>query len=395
MPRKLIYMDHAATTSVRPQVLEAMLPYFSKSFGNPSSIHSVGQEARQAVEDARAKVAVVLGARPGEIVFTSGGTESDNAAIRGVAAALKGQGNHIVTSSIEHHAVLHACQALEKSGFEVTYLPVDKYGVVDPDQVAEAITDGTILVTIMLANNEVGTIQPVAEIAEVVKGWRGKGQSILLHTDAVQGGTSLDLNVDRLGVDLLSLSAHKFGGPKGSGILYLRRGTPFEPQMVGGSHEGNRRAGTENVPGIVGTALGLELTAAERDYFNRHCSRLRDRLLKEVPERIANTHITGHPTQRLANSASFCFEFVEGESILLSLDVLGIAASSASACMAESKEPSHVLVALGIPNQIALGSLRLTLGTDNTEEDVEYVLSGLPGIIDKLRALSPLVSGTP
>lgn len=395
MPARFVYMDHAATTPVRPEVLEAMLPYFSERFGNPSSMHSTGQRNRQAVEDARVKVARVLGARPINIIFTSGGTESDNAAIKGVASAARQYGNHIITSSIEHHAVLHACQDLEKSGFEVTYLPVDEYGVVTPDDVAKAITDRTILVSIMLANNEVGTIEPIAEIADVVKSRRDRGRGIILHTDAVQGAASLDLHVDRLGVDLLSLSAHKFGGPKGTGILYLRPGTPFDPQIVGGSQESDRRAGTENVPGIVGIAAALELAAAERESYNCRCSQLRDRLLDEVPGRIANTRITGHPTQRLANSASFCFEFVEGGSILLSLDVLGIAASGGSACTSGSKEPSHVLTALGIPDQSALGSLRLTLGTDNSDADVEYLLSVLPGIIDRLRALSPFASSTP
>ena len=391
MPERLIYMDHAATTSGRPEVLEAMLPYLTEQYGNPSSVYGLGQDARKAIDEARDKVAAVLGARPTEIVFTSGGTESDNAAVKGVASAARQYGNHIITSSIEHHAVLHACQWLERQGFEVTYLPVDEYGLVHPETVANALTDATILVSIMLANNEVGTIEPIADIAKIIKSRRGPGRGTMFHTDAVQGAGNLDLNVDRLGVDLLSLSAHKFRGPKGVGLLYLRRGTPFDPLLVGGAQERNRRASTENVPGIVGLARALELADAERDAYNAHCSRLRDRLLAEMPQAVPHTIVTGHPTQRLANSASFCFEFVEGESILLSLDMLGIAGSSGSACTSASLEPSHVLMAMGIPIETAHGSLRLTLGTDNVDADVDRIVAVLPGIVERLRALSPLV----
>lgn len=388
---KFIYLDHAATTPVHPQVLEAMLPYFSENFGNPSAVYSFAQQARQAVEKARSTVADLLGCTSKETVFTSGGTESDNAAIKGIAFAAQKNGNHIITSSIEHHAVSNTCQHLERFGFKVTYLPVDSYGRVNVDEVAKALTEKTILVSIMLANNEVGTIQPISEIAQLIKEYsKFKGKRIAFHTDAVQGGGSLDLAVNRLGVDSLSLSSHKFYGPKGTGVLYLRKGTPFLPQQAGGAHEMNRRAGTENVPGIVGTATALQLAVEHRESHHQHCQRLRDRLIEAIKSRIDHAHLTGHPTQRLANSASFCFEYVEGESILLSLDFAGIAASSGSACTSGSLEPSHVLVALGIPTEIARGSIRFTLGYENTEEEIDQVLSVLPGIVEKLRAMSPL-----
>lgn len=391
---KLIYLDNAATTPVHPRVLEAMLPYFSERFGNPSSVYTIAQESRQAIEDARISVAEILGGAPREIIFTSGGTESDNAAIKGVAYALKDKGNHIITSSIEHHAVLETCKYLTKFGFEVAFLPVDKYGLVSPDDLAKSIKDSTILVSIMLANNEVGVIEPVAEIGGLLKDLsRKRPQKIIFHTDAVQSPGYLDINVDRLGVDLLSLSSHKFYGPKGCGVLYLRRNTPFLSQQQGGTQERNRRAGTENVAGIVGTAAALKLAVEKRESNSQHCQRLRDRLIEGIRKRIEGAILTGHPEKRLPNSASFCFEYVEGESILLQLDFLGIAASSGSACTSASLEPSHVLLAMGYSHEIAHGSIRFTFGPDNTEEEVDRVISVLPGIIDRLRAMSPLAKG--
>jgi cysteine desulfurase len=370
-----------------------MMPYFSERFGNPSSIYTPAQEARNAVEDARRTAAEFLGAQPEEIIFTAGGTEADNAALKGVAFALRHKGNHIITSAIEHHAVLESCHFLEKLGFEVTYLPVDGYGMVSVAEAEKAITDRTILVSIMLANNEVGTIQPIAELGQMIKDRaRHLGRPIYFHTDAVQGAGALDLNVDKLGVDLLSLAAHKFYGPKGVGLLFLRKGTPFVPHMSGGGQENSRRASTHNVPGIVGMGAALRLAAQNRAHYNRHCGELRDRLIRGIQSRIQGAHLTGHPTQRLSNNASFCFDYVEGESVLLSLDLAGVCASSGSACTSGSLEPSHVLLAMGIPAELAHGSLRLTLGLGNTEEEIEFVLSILPDIIQRLREISPLVT---
>ncbi len=385
-PAKLIYMDHAATTAVDPSVVEAMLPYFSEKHGNPSSIYALGREAHQAMDNARQTVADILGAGPREIIFTSCGSESDNLAIRGVAFARREKGNHIITSSIEHYAIDRTCKQLEKKlGFEVTYLPVDKYGHVSPDDVGRAITDKTILISIMYANNEVGTIQPIAEIGKIAR-----ARKIPFHTDAVQAGGALDLDVNELNVDLLSLSAHKFYGPKGIGVLYQRRFTPLLPMQTGGAHERGRRAGTENVPYIVGLATALKLAQEHRDENNARIAALRDRLIKGVLDTIPDAYLTGHPTDRLSNNASFVFKGIEGESILLNLDMMGVAASSGSACTSASLEPSHVLLALGLPVEICHGSLRLTLGNENTEEDVDYVLSILPGIVSKLRAMSPV-----
>jgi cysteine desulfurase len=391
LKRKLIYMDHAATTSVHPKVLEAMIPYFSRTFGNPSSIYALAQEARKAVDESRSAVAEVLGCKPIEIVFTSGGTESDNTALKGAAFALQKEGNHIITSAIEHHAVLHTCHYLERFGFEVTYLPVDHYGLVSVEALERAITDRTILVSIMLANNEIGTIEPVSELTKAVKA-KAKQRKIVFHTDAVQCVGAIDIDVNKLGVDMLSMSAHKFHGPKGAGILYLRKGTPFMPQQMGGAQELNRRAGTENVPGIVGTAVALKMATDNRETNSRYCQKLRDRLIEGIRARIKDVHLNGHPTQRLPNNANLSFQYVEGESILLHLDFLGIAASSGSACTSGSIEPSHVLVALGISPDLAHGSVRFTVGMDNTDEDVDYVLSVLPGIVEKLRAMSPLAA---
>ncbi len=386
--RELIYLDHAATTPVHPQVLAAMLPYFSEKFGNASSVYAIARESRQALDRARETVANILGARPNEIIFTSGGSESDNLAIKGVAFARRAKGNHIITTAIEHHAVLHTCEHLQKQhGFRVTYLPVDRYGVVDLDALTRALDEQTTLVTIMMANNEVGTVQPLAEIAAILQ-----GREVVFHTDAVQAGGSLELDVDKLGVDMLSLSAHKFYGPKGVGVLYVRRGTTFWPQQHGGAQERNRRAGTENVAGIVGLASALELAHQNLAANNAHVQAMRDILIGGVLERVPDAILTGHPTQRLPNSASFCFKYVEGESILLNLDLLGIAASSGSACTSASLEPSHVLTAMGIPIELAHGSLRLTTGLDNRAEDMRRVVEVLPGIIQKLRAISPLTA---
>ncbi len=384
-------MDHAATTPVRPEVLEAMLPYLRESFGNPSSMYALAQEARKAVDESRDTVAGILGARRSEIVFTGGGTESDNIALRGAAFALRYVGDHIITSSIEHHAVLHTCHQLEQFGFKVTYLPVDQYGLVDPEEVAAAVTDQTILVSVMLANNEIGTIEPVSEISRRVKEEASRqGRTIVVHTDAVQAAGLLDLNGKSLGVDMLSLSAHKFHGPKGVGALYIKRGTPFEAQQMGGGQERQRRSGTENVPGIVGLAAALRLADQERARLNAHCLYLREKIIAGVQERISETYLNGHPTKRLANNVNISFELVEGEPILLGLDFSGIMASSGSACSSASLEPSHVLLAIGRSADVAQGSLRITLGADNTEEDVDYLLSVLPGLVNKLRAMPSL-----
>ncbi len=390
---RFIYLDHAATTPVDPAVVEAMIPYFTEKYGNPSSIYAPAREARKAMDWARDTVAHILGASPAEIVFTSGGTESDNLALKGAAFANRHKGNHIITTQIEHHAILHTCEYLEKRfGFRVTYLPVDREGVVDLDALQKALTPDTILVSVMYANNEVGTIQPIQEISRIVK-----TQGVLFHTDAVQAGGSLELDVDRLGVDMLSLSAHKFYGPKGVGVFYVRKGTTYWPQQQGGGQERGRRAGTENTAGIVGLATALKLAYERLDSYNAHSSRLRDKLIASITQ-IPGAHLTGHPTNRLANNASFVFDYIEGESILLSLDMLGIGASSGSACTSASLEPSHVLKAMGVPIERAHGSLRLTMGKDNTAEDIDRVIGVLPEIIERLRAMSPLAgagTGTP
>jgi cysteine desulfurase len=371
--------------------MAAMLPFFTEKYGNASSIHTPGREAHEALEEARRVVASVLNADPEEIIFTSCGTESDNLAIRGVAHASCGKGNHLITSVIEHHAVSHTCEQLQKRfGFEVTYLPVNGQGLVDPDDVGRAISERTVLISIMYANNEVGAIQPIAEIGKIA---RAKG--VAFHTDAVQAGGTLELNVNDLNVDLLALSAHKFYGPKGVGVLYRRRGTGIWPTQTGGAHEHGLRAGTENVPYIVGLAMALKLAHEQREHNNARISALRDRLISGVLAAVPQSHLTGHPSERLPNSASFVFDGIEGESILLNLDLLGVAASSGSACTSGSVGPSHVLTALGLPLPLCHGSLRLTLGNENTQEDVDYVLSVLPGIVSRLRAMSPLFSEAP
>ncbi|MCL4533877.1 MAG: cysteine desulfurase NifS [Bacteroidetes bacterium] len=386
-PDKVVYMDHSATTAVHPKVLDAMLPYFSERFGNASSIYGLAREARRALDQSRQTLAEGIGAKPEEIIFTSGGTESDNLALKGVADALRSKGNHIITSAIEHHAILHVCEYLSKRGYEITYLPVDKHGIVDPDAVGRAITEGTVLVSIMHANNEVGTIEPIAEIGRICK-----ERKVVFHSDGVQAVGKLPIKVDELGVDLYSISAHKFYGPKGVGALYVRRRTPLIPQAQGGSQERNRRAGTENTAGIVGLATAIAMAEERRDDYNRKVGALRDRLIAGIQERIPSVCLNGHPTRRLSNNVNFCFQYVEGESILLNLDLMGVAASSGSACTSASLEPSHVLLAMGVQPEIAHGSVRLTLGYDNTEQEVDYVLSILPEIIERLRSMSPLYS---
>jgi cysteine desulfurase len=384
-PNRLIYMDHAATTAVDARVVDAMLPYFTSRYGNASSLYSPGRDARQAMEEARKTVAEILGAEPREIIFTSCGTESDNLAVRGTAFASRHRGKHMITSAVEHHAISHTCEQMEKEfGFQVTYVPVDQYGRVNPDDVGRAITDQTVLISIMYANNEIGTLQPIAEIGHIAR-----AKSIPFHTDAVQAGGVLDLDVGRLNVDLLSLSAHKFYGPKGVGILYQRRGTPLLPMQTGGGQERRRRAGTENLPYIVGLATALKMAHERRQENNLRIAALRDQLIEGVLDKIPNAYLTGHPSDRLPNNASFAFQGIEGESVLLNLDLLGVAASSGSACSSGSPEPSHVLVSLGLAAQLCHGSLRLTLGKENTADDVDYVLSVLPGIVSKLRAMSP------
>jgi len=383
--KRSVYMDHAATTPVRPEVAEVMLPYFSERFGNPSSLYALAREAKEAVEEARQRVAAAIGASPAEIYFTSGGTEADNWAIKGVAAANRKKGDHIITSSIEHHAVLHTCESLEKQGYRVTYLPVDEFGRVDPAAVEEAITDQTILVSVMAANNEIGTIQPVRAVAEIAH-----DHGVPFHTDAVQAIGAFPVDVDEMGADLLALSAHKFGGPKGTGVLYIRRGTRIGTFMDGGAQERGKRAGTENVPGIVGLGRAIELAVAEMPQKAPRLAAMRDRLIRGILDAIPESRLNGHPTERLPNNVNVAFRYVEGESILLMLDALGVAASTGSACTSASLEPSHVLTSCGLPPEHAHGSLRLTLGYGNTDDDVDYVLEVLPGIIERLRAISPL-----
>jgi cysteine desulfurase len=382
MPERIIYLDHAATTALDPRVLETMLPYFTTEFGNASSIYTLGRHAMQAIDGAREQVAEVINCRPTELTFTGGGSESDNLAIKGLAFASQKKGNHIITSSIEHHAVLHTCSYLDRFGFKTTYLPVDQTGLLDPDAVGRAITDQTIMVSVMYANNEIGTIEPIAEIGRICR-----ARKIPFHVDAVQAGGAIPIDVVALNADLLSLSSHKFYGPKGVGMLYTRQGVRILPQQQGGSQERGKRAGTENVAGIVGAAAALELANREMPEVTPRIQALRDQLIEAILQ-IPGSHLTGHPALRLPNNASFCFEGVEGESILLNLDLLGIAASSGSACTSGSVEPSHVLVAMGISEDLARGSLRLTLGKSNTEADVKTITEALPGIVSKLRSLT-------
>ncbi|MBO4378798.1 MAG: cysteine desulfurase NifS [Clostridia bacterium] len=379
-----IYMDNAATTAVSPIVLEKMLPYFTEIYGNASSIHGTGREARKALEDARRRVAAVLNCKPNELYFTSGGSESDNWAIKGIAFANRKRGNHIITSSIEHHAVLHTCQWLEKQGFTVTYLPVDEFGRVSVKDVEAAITDQTILISVMAANNEIGTLQPIREIAKVAK-----QHKVYFHTDAVQAIGAIPIDVQEIGCDMLSLSGHKFHGPKGVGALYIRQGTRIDPFMHGGAQERGKRATTENIPGIIGLATAIELATENLEEKSARISSMRDQLIDQLTA-LPYVRLNGHRTERLPNNVNISVRFVEGEALLLRLDLAGIAASSGSACTSGSLDPSHVLLAIGLPHEIAHGSLRLSLSDTTKQEDIDYVLSVLPGIIDDLRAMSPL-----
>lgn len=384
MERK-IYLDHAATTFVKQEVLDAMLPYFTEIFGNASSLHRYGREARAAIDHARKQVADALNAKEDEIIFTSGGTEADNLAIKGAAFANAGKGRHIITSAIEHDAIHHTCGYLEKQGYRVTYLPVDGFGMVDPDSVKRAIEPDTILITVMTANNEIGTIQPIAEIGDIAK-----EHDILFHTDAVQAIGSMEMDMRKLNIDMLSLSAHKFYGPKGTGVLYARKGTKFIPQMQGGGHEKKRRAGTENVPGIVGLGKAIEIATNNMAEHTQRVQSMRKRFVQGVLDGISDVRLNGHPVQRLPGNANFSFEFVEGESLLLSLDLAGIAASTGSACSSGSFTPSHVLKAIGLPDEIAQGSVRFTFGDANQDEDVDYCIDQLVRITGRLREMSPL-----
>jgi cysteine desulfurase len=384
MTEERIYLDYAATTPLDPRVLEAMMPYMTEHFGNPNSIHSFGREARRAIDEAREKIAQLLNCQPSEIVFTSGGTESDNLALRGIAEAYRHKGNHIVTTAIEHHAVLRTCKALEDMGFFVTYLPVDEHGLVSPEQVAEAVNERTILVSVMHANNEIGTIEPIAEIVRAVK---EKRPDTIVHTDAVQTVGHIPVDIQELGVDLLSFSAHKFYGPKGIGGLFVRKRVRLVPQITGGGQERNRRSGTENVAAIVGMAKALELAVEEMPTELPRLQALRDELITGVLSRIPETRLNGHPTLRLPHNANFSFRGIEGEALLLQLDLNGIAASSGSACSSGSLEPSHVLLALGLDYELAIGSLRITLGRFTTREHILRLLDLLPKVVEKLRAL--------
>jgi len=383
--KEYIYLDHAATTATRPEVVEAMIPYFTEHYGNPSAVYEIGARSQKVLADARQTIAGALGADPSEIYFTAGGTESDNWALRETAAAYAAKGNHIITTKIEHHAVLHTCEYLEKQGCEVTYLDVDEAGIIDLNQLRKAIRPTTILISIMYANNEIGTVQPIREIGEIAK-----EHGILFHTDAVQAFAHLDMNVNDLKIDMLSASAHKFNGPKGIGLLYIRKGVKIRSFILGGGQERKRRAGTENVPGIVGMAKALECAMAHQEQDVAKITELRDYLIDRVLKEIPFTRLNGSRRQRLPGNANFSFQFIEGESLLIMLDMEGICGSSGSACTTGSLDPSHVLLAIGLPHEIAHGSLRLTLGEENTKEEIDIVIEKLKGIVQRLREMSPL-----
>lgn len=385
---KSIYFDHAATTFVKDEVLQEMLPYFTENFGNASTVYQLGQKSRAALDNARAKVADILGCKANEIFFTGCGSEADNWAIKGAAHALRSKGNHIITSAIEHHAVLHTCEALEKEGFEVTYLPVDEYGLVSPDDVRAAIKDSTILITIMYANNEIGTIEPIEEIAKIAK-----EHHVLMHTDAVQAVGAVPIDLSKLGVDMLSLSAHKFNGPKGVGALYIRNGVRIQNFIDGGAQERGKRAGTENLPGIIGLAKALELATANLSEKTDKITKLRDYIIDNIEEKIPYCRLNGHRTKRLPANVNFSFKYIEGESMLLWLDINGIAASSGSACTSGSLDPSHVLLAIGLDHATAHGSLRVSLGEENTYEEADFLIKTLTETVEKLRKMSPLFEG--
>jgi len=384
MSEKIIYMDHAATTYTAKEVVEAMLPYFSEEFGNPSSVYSIGQSNKKTLDLARKQVASSINAQPDEIYFTNGGTESDNWALKGVAFANERKGKHIITTGIEHHAILHSCEWLASRGFEITYLPVDKYGMVSPESVEKAIRPDTTLISVMYANNEVGTIQPITEIGKIAR-----DHGIYFHTDAVQAVGHVPIDVVTDNIDLLSLSGHKFYGPKGTGALYIRKGTRIQNFIHGGAQEKKRRAGTENVPGIVGLGTAIERAMNEMPEETKRLTALRNDLIRELLK-IPATHLNGHPTKRLPNNTNIIFEYIEGESILPFLNMKGICASTGSACNSASLEPSHVLTAMGISHEIAHGSIRLTVGERTTEEDVKIVIAALTETVAKLRAMSPL-----
>jgi cysteine desulfurase len=386
-----IYLDHAATTRLSEAALEAMRPYLEDGYGNPSGTYTLGRQAGKALDESRSTVAEVMHCKPGEVVFTGPGTESINAAIKGVAHAqqIAGLGNHIVTTSIEHHAVLHSCEYLENFGFETTFVPVDRYGMADAEAIAAAMNERTVLVSVMLANNEVGTINPIAHISEAVREQAKQlKRRVPVHTDAVQGANALDLDIQKLGVDLLSLSAHKFGGPKGAGVLFIKRGTPYLSQLSGGGQERQRRAGTENVAGIAGTAAALREAQESRDTYREACTYLSRRLIEGVPAAIPATTLNGHPTERLPNNAHFSFEGAQSDHIIAGLDKAGIASSAGSACTSATWEPSHVLTAMGVPLSKSSGALRLTVGPENTDVEIDRVLSVLPGIVAESRSHS-------
>lgn len=386
METRRIYMDNAATRPVKKEVLDAMMPYFSQYFGNPSSVHGFGREVKGVVDEAREHVAKIIGATPAEVYFTGGGSESDNWALKGTAFQLKDKGNHIITSKIEHHAILHTCEYLEKHhGFEVTYLDVDQYGLINLDELKNAIKDTTILITIMMANNEIGTVQPIKEIGAIAK-----ERGVLFHTDAVQAVGSLKIDVKDMNIDMLSLSGHKLNGPKGVGALYIRKGVKIHNLIHGGGQEKKKRAGTENLASLVGLGKACEIALRDYDMIHDKTLKIRDELIKKVLEKIPYSRLTGHKEERLPGLASFCFEFIEGEALLLSLDMVGIAGSSGSACTSGSLDPSHVLMAIGLTHEIAHGSLRLSLSDMNEEDEVDYVVENLAVIVDRLRKMSPL-----
>ena len=380
-----VYMDNGATTRVTAPVFEAMKPYFCEVYGNPSSVHSFGRESRHVVEEAREQVAKALNAEPREIYFTGCGTESDNWAVRGAAYANIKKGKHIITTNIEHHAILHTCEQLEKEGFEVTYLPVDEYGFVTAAQLEAAIRPDTTLVSVMMANNEIGTIEPIAELAKVCK-----AHNVLFHTDAVQAIGSVKIDVKEMGIDMLSLSGHKFHAPKGIGALYVRKGIRLQNLINGGAQERGKRAGTENLASIVGIGKAIKIAAGNIDKHNEQLSEIRDHMIKRILSEIPYTRLNGHPEKRLPGNVNVCFRFIEGEALLLSLDIKGIAASSGSACTSGSLDPSHVLLAIGLPHEIAHGSLRLTISEETTMEEADYVVDSLIEIVARLRAMSPL-----
>jgi len=382
---KKIYLDNAATTKTRPEVVEAMLPYFTEKFGNPSSIYEFATQNKKAVDEARETIANAMGADISEIYFTGGGTESDNWALKATAEAYEAKGNHIITSKIEHHAIFHTCEYLEKHGFEVTYVDVDEFGIIKLDQLKKAIRPTTILISVMFANNEIGTIQPIKEIGAIAK-----QHNILFHTDAVQAFGQVEINVDEMGIDMLSASAHKLNGPKGIGFLYIRKGAKLRSLIHGGAQERQRRAGTENVPGIVGFGKAVEIAMATMMERTKKEIRLREMLMKRILSEVPYVRVNGDRVKRLPNNVNISFQFIEGESLLIMLDMNNICASSGSACTSGSLDPSHVLLAIGLPHEIAHGSLRLTLSEDNTEDEINYTVDRVKEIVDKLRKMSPL-----